>query len=75
MPDETFAVMLVECPHCRTIQDVHVTGRLGFSQVEPQTIRCVNAKCGREFEKYIPDRIIRGPLEHAVPPEFEPFKA
>jgi transcription elongation factor Elf1 len=60
MANERYIVMMVECPHCKTNQKVHVAVRTGPTKMADESIQCLN--CDHRFNVTIADRIIRGPF-------------
>jgi DNA-binding NarL/FixJ family response regulator len=52
--------MMIECPHCKVRQKVHVAAPTGFAQKERQYISCIN--CHSEFGVEVPDKIVGGPF-------------
>jgi DNA-binding NarL/FixJ family response regulator len=51
--------MIIECPHCRVRQKIHVA-RAGGSRIARQFVSCSN--CGSEFDVKVPAKILGGPF-------------
>jgi hypothetical protein len=52
-------VVKLQCPRCKTSQNVHIAASVGLGQAGDGKVSCIN--CNHHFKVTIPDRIIRGP--------------
>ncbi len=64
MLGEHYVVMTVKCPRCKTKQKIHVAVRPGPTQIDDQTIPCI--QCDNHFKVKIPDRIVGGPFPYSL---------
>jgi hypothetical protein len=60
MPGVPFVRYMVDCPHCKMNQLVHVASGAKEAPINGQTVQCL--RCQRHFEVGILDKIVDGPF-------------
>ena len=59
MPNVPFVRYMVDCPHCKMKQLIHVASSAG-GVVNGQTVQCI--RCQKHFAVGVLDRIVGGPF-------------
>ena len=57
---KNYVVVTLQCPRCKTLQNIHIAARAGFGGLGGERVACIN--CDHRFKVTIPDKIIRGPF-------------
>ena len=58
--EKHYVVVTLQCPRCKTLQNVHIAARPGFGGMGGEKVPCIN--CENRFKVTIPDKILRGPF-------------
>jgi hypothetical protein len=53
-------VVTLQCPRCKTMQNIHIAVRTVFGGLGGDRVACIN--CDHRFKVTIPNKIIRGPF-------------
>ena len=57
---KNYVVVKLQCPLCKTMQNIHIAVRAVFGGLGGDRVACVN--CDHRFKVTIPNKIIRGPF-------------
>ena len=59
-PSEPYIAMVVDCPHCKTKQKVHVGALEGALPENYPVVRCI--RCDKHFKFACSGKVIAGPF-------------